>query len=200
MLAELSSSTVVLSNRESYTELMESFRTLGQTAFYLTRLMEGCFCRHKPLHGHFCTGCNHLSCHSRRCCCLSKSYPVSWGVWRDAQSSIWGVTFTQRNAIRHWKLITKRAFISLCLSASCTVLLVSRAVGNYCHQSNAFPTGLIASETKPIKHSEVWSQIKGGLLLCDSVFYSSFNQFQFLLYNFCSCEFLSYLKACSKAI
>lgn len=178
MLAELSSPTVVLSNRESYTELMESFRTVGQTAFSLTGLMEGYFYRHKPLQGHFGTGCIHLSHQSRRSCCLQKSYPIFWRVWRDAWSNISQVT--QRNSHKEMKLdienSSPKSFYSiLSNSAPCTELLVSRAVGNYCHQSNAFPTGVIASKTKPIKHSEVWSQIKGGLFLCDSIFYSSFN-------------------------
>lgn len=47
MSAKLSSHTVVLSSIQSYTELMESFRTVGQMTFYLTRLMEGYFYRHK---------------------------------------------------------------------------------------------------------------------------------------------------------
>lgn len=32
---------------QSYAELMESFRTVGQMTFYLTRLMEGYLYRHK---------------------------------------------------------------------------------------------------------------------------------------------------------
>lgn len=44
--AELSSHTV-LSGMQSNTEFMESFRTGGQTAFYLTRLMEGYLYGHK---------------------------------------------------------------------------------------------------------------------------------------------------------
>lgn len=47
MSAELSSHRVVLFSRQSYRELMESFRTVVQAAFYLTRLMEGYFHRHK---------------------------------------------------------------------------------------------------------------------------------------------------------
>lgn len=46
MPAELSSHTVALSSRQPSTELMESLRTIGQMAIYLTTLMEG------YLHGH----------------------------------------------------------------------------------------------------------------------------------------------------
>lgn len=44
--AELSSHTV-LSAMQSNTELIESFRTAGQMAFYLTRLAEGYLYEHK---------------------------------------------------------------------------------------------------------------------------------------------------------
>lgn len=46
MSAELSSHTVLFGT-QSNTEFMGRFRTVGQMAFYFTRLMEGYLCGHK---------------------------------------------------------------------------------------------------------------------------------------------------------
>lgn len=144
MPAELSNHTVALSSRKPSTELMESFRTMGHMAIYLTTLMEG------YLHGH--KTCMDIFAQ------LTSIYPVTGeGAFRKATLYPDGCEGMPKAAFCKWPFFSsftqkmqsdrensspKKLLYHLVLqSTSCTVLLVSEIVENYCHIINTSVMG-----------------------------------------------------------